>query len=97
MAGDAVAICDSNGVVDEAIVGGMKIESRPFLIIRFEQKKQGGLGQTFVQQAETCPLFSLHGEMPSVTSLNVGDSVLVQVDSSARHIGKNILSGVEER
>ena len=25
-AGDAVAICDSNGVVDEAVVGRMKID-----------------------------------------------------------------------
>ncbi len=97
MAGDAVAICDSSGVVDEAIVGRMKIESRPFLIIRFEHKETGMVGQTFVQQAETVRLISSTGEMPSVTSLNVGDSVLVQVDSSARHIGKNILSGVEER
>ena len=97
VAGDTVAIVDSDGGVGEAIIGRVKIESRPFLIIRFKHEESGTEGQTFVQQAETVRLISPDGEMPSVTSLKTGDSILVHVDSSARHIGQNVLSASEER
>ena len=97
VAGDTVAIFDSDGGVGEAIIGRVKIESRPFLIIRFKHEESGTEGQTFVQQAETVRLISPDGEMPSVTSLKTGDSILVHVDSSARHIGQNVLSASEER
>ena len=97
LAGDTVAIVDSEGNIDEAIVGRVKIESRPFLIIRFKHEESGTEGQTFVQQAETVRLVSPDGEMPSVTSIKMGDSILVHVDSSARHIGQNVLSASEER
>ena len=97
VAGDLVAICDTKGIVGDATVGRVKIESRPFLIIRFRHKESEVEGQTFVQQAETVRLISPNGEMPSVTSIQVGDSILAQVYSSARHIGQDVLSGVEER
>ena len=97
VAGDTVAIVDSYGATGEAIVGRIKIESRPFLIIRFKHEESGTEGQTFVQQAETVRLISPDGQMPSVTSLKTGDSILVHVDSSARHIGQNVLSASEER
>jgi 3-dehydroquinate synthase II len=97
VAGDTIAICDSSGIIGEAIVGRIKIESRPFLIIRFRHEESGTEGQTFVQQAETVRLISPEGEMPSVTSVKTGDMILVQVESSARHIGQNVLSTVEER
>ena len=97
MAGDTVAIVDSEGDTGEAIVGRVKIESRPFLIIRFKHEESGTEGQTFVQQAETVRLVSPDGEMPSVTSIKMGDSILVHIDSSARHIGQNVLSASEER
>ncbi len=97
LAGDTVAICASEGIIGEASVGRVKIESRPFLLIRFKHEESATEGQTFVQQAETVRLISPEGEMPSVTSIKSGDSILIQVDSSARHIGQNVLSTVEER
>ncbi len=96
-AGDVVAVCDSEGVIGEATIGRIKVESRPFLIVRFKHGESGIEGQTFVQQAETVRLISPEGEMPSVTSLKTGDMILVQVESSARHIGQNVVSSVEER
>ena len=96
-AGDVVAVCDSEGVIGEATIGRIKVESRPFLIVRFKHGDSGIEGQTFVQQAETVRLISPEGEMPSVTSLKTGDMILVQVESSARHIGQNVVSSVEER
>ncbi len=96
-AGDTVAVCNAGGVIDDATVGRIKIESRPFLMIRFRHDESGTEGQTFVQQAETVRMISPCGKMPSVTSLEIGDTILAQVYSSARHIGQNVLSTVEER
>jgi len=95
-AGDSVAVSTCNGVIGNAIVGRVKIESRPFLIVRFAHTESGISGQTFLQQAETVRLVSPSGDMPSVTSIQVGDRVFAHVGSSARHIGKDILSTAEE-
>ena len=95
-AGDSVAVSTSEGVIGNAIVGRVKIESRPFLIVRFTHPESGISGQTFLQQAETVRLVSPSGDMPSVTSIEVGDCVFAHVGSSARHIGKDILSTAEE-
>jgi 3-dehydroquinate synthase II len=95
-AGDSVAVSTCEGVIGNAIVGRVKIESRPFLIVRFAHTESGISGQTFLQQAETVRLVSPSGDMPSVTSIQVGDRVFAHVGSSARHIGKDILSTAEE-
>ena len=97
LAGDSVAVCSSEGVVRNATVGRLKIESRPFLLLRFSHSESGISGQTFLQQAETVRLVSPSGEMPSVTSIEVGDFVLAHIGTSARHIGENVLSVSEER
>ena len=95
-AGDSVAVCNSGGVVRSAIVGRMKIESRPFLLIRYDHPEHGISGQIFLQQAETVRLISPLGDMPSVTSVEVGDYLLGSIGTSARHIGQNVLSIAEE-
>ena len=95
-AGDSVAVCNSSGIVRNAIVGRMKIESRPFLLIRYGHSERGISGQIFLQQAETVRLISPLGDMPSVTSVEAGDSLLGCIGTSARHIGQNVLSMVEE-
>jgi 3-dehydroquinate synthase II len=96
VAGDSVAVCNSSGIVRNAIIGRMKIESRPFLLIRYGHPESGVTGQIFLQQAETVRLISPLGDMPSVTSVEVGDSLLGFIGTSARHIGQNVLSTVEE-
>ena len=96
-AGDSVAVCNAAGIVRGAVVGRMKIESRPFLLVRFSHPESGTVGQTFLQQAETVRLISPLGEMPSVTSITVGDLLLARIGASARHIGQTVLSVAEER
>jgi 3-dehydroquinate synthase II len=96
VAGDSVAVCNSSGIVRSAMVGRMKIESRPFLLIRFGHSESGINGQIFLQQAETVRLISPLGDMPSVTSVEVGDNLLSFMGTSARHIGQNVLSVAEE-
>ena len=96
IAGDSVAVCNSSGIVRSAIIGRMKIESRPFLLIRYSHPESGITGQIFLQQAETVRLISPLGDMPSVTSVEVGDNLIGLIGSSARHIGQNVLSVAEE-
>ena len=96
-AGDEVAVCDSSGQIRSATVGRLKIETRPFLIVRFRHSDSGIIGQTFLQQAETVRLVSPNGEMPSVTSISNDSRLLAMVGISARHIGQNVLSHAEER
>ena len=95
-AGDSVAVCNPGGIVRSAIIGRMKIESRPFLLIRFSHSESGTTGQTFLQQAETVRFISPLGEMPPVTSITVGDLLLARIGASARHIGQTVLSVAEE-
>jgi 3-dehydroquinate synthase II len=96
-AGDAVAVCDAQGDTRSVVVGRLKIESRPFLLVRFHHLASGTIGQTFLQQAETVRLVSPAGEMPSVTTLCIGDYLLARIGASARHIGQNVMSASEER
>lgn len=97
VAGDEVCVCDRKGGLRSAIIGRLKIESRPFLIVRYRHSESGIIGQTFLQQAETVRLVSPEGEIPSVTNLTKGNMLLAMVGTSARHIGKNVLSHSEER
>ncbi len=96
VAGDSVAVCNSSGVVRSAVIGRMKIESRPFLLIRYSHPESEITGQIFLQQAETVRLISPLGDMVSVTSVEVGDNLIAMVGTSARHIGQNVLSIAEE-
>ena len=96
-AGDSVAVCNSDGIVRSAVIGRMKIESRPFLLVRFNHSESGIVGQTFLQQAETVRLISPTGAMPSVTSLGAGDLLLARIGTNTRHIGQTVLSVAEER
>ena len=96
-AGDKVAISNSKGELRDAIVGRLKIETRPFLLIRFRHSDSGIIGQTFLQQAETVRLVVPNGKCLSVTSINNGDTLLARMGTTARHIGQNVLSSVEER
>ena len=97
IAGDEVNVCDTKGTLRPAIIGRLKIESRPFLIVRFRHSESGIIGQTFLQQAETVRLVSSGEKMPSVTDLAKGNMLLGMVGTSARHIGENVFSQSEER
>lgn len=96
-AGDEVAVCDRDGVIRSAVVGRLKIERRPFLVIRFGVGEDGEQGQLFAQQAETVRLVMADGSALSVTELAIGTAIRVHVEASARHMGAAVSGSIEER
>uniref|UniRef100_A0A0E0NQB5 3-dehydroquinate synthase n=1 Tax=Oryza rufipogon TaxID=4529 RepID=A0A0E0NQB5_ORYRU len=95
--GREVIVVDQNGLWRTAIVGRVKIESRPLILV--EAKENGGddTYSIFLQNAETVALItpekgsSGRTAIP-VTSLKVGDEVLVRKQGGARHWNRD--SGV---
>jgi 3-dehydroquinate synthase II len=94
-AGDVVAVLSADGARRSASIGRLKIERRPFLLVRFECGSAEG--QLMAQQAETVRLVSPAGEAVSVTELESGDEMLVRLDSSMRHIGQALPGEMSER
>jgi 3-dehydroquinate synthase II len=93
-AGDRVLIARPGGIVESARVGRLKIERRPMVLIR---ARVGALHPTiFLQEAETVRLSSA-GRAVAVTEMVVGDRVKGVELPAARHLGRAIDEGVEER
>ncbi len=93
-AGDQVAITDVGGALRSATIGRLKIERRPFLLVRFEA--DGVSGQVLTQQAETVRFIGQTGTL-SVTSLASGDQITVRTSSGMRHVGREISGEMNER
>ncbi|MED5159413.1 MAG: 3-dehydroquinate synthase II, partial [Candidatus Thermoplasmatota archaeon] len=93
--GDEVAVVSQDGSQRSAVIGRLKIERRPFLVVRFESSSTEG--QIMAQQAETVRFVSPSGKTLSVTDLRAGDEILVRADSSMRHIGQAVPGEVRER
>uniref|UniRef100_A0A0E0CVT9 3-dehydroquinate synthase n=1 Tax=Oryza meridionalis TaxID=40149 RepID=A0A0E0CVT9_9ORYZ len=100
--GREVIVVDQNGLWRTAIVGRVKIESRPLILV--EAKENGGddTNSIFLQNAETVALItpekgsSGRTAIP-VTSLKVGDEVLVRKQGGARHTGIEIQEFIVEK
>ncbi|WP_423793227.1 3-dehydroquinate synthase II [Methanocaldococcus indicus] len=94
-AGDKVLIVDKDGNAREAIVGRVKIERRPLILIEADYK--GDKIRTILQNAETIRLVNEKGEPVSVVDLKPGDKVLVKIDENARHFGMAIKETIIEK
>ena len=94
--GDSVLIVRKNGHSRAATVGRMKIETRPFILLRFKDENANE-GHVFIQQAETVRLVLENGNVCSVTNLEVGMRILGCTLSSTRHVGQSISAPSEER
>ncbi len=94
-AGDEVLVASHSGY-RSVVVGRLKIEPRPLLIVHLESGS-GRTGQVFLQQAETVRLVSKVEKTVSVTRLTAGMRVLGTLGENGRHIGQKIGSKVEER
>jgi 3-dehydroquinate synthase II len=94
-AGDEVMIVDHKGSTFSGIVGRLKIEKRPLILIT------ATVGDTpittIAQNAETIRLIDPKGDPISVVSLMPGDKVLVAVESSGRHFGHKIEETITEK
>lgn len=93
--GDTVTIVDSKGKQREGIVGRVKIESRPLMLI--EAKAGDRTLTAILQNAETIKLVGKDGNPVSVAKLKKGDEVLVRLEEGARHFGKKIEETIIEK
>jgi len=83
-AGDEILISDREGNVRPAIIGRMKIERRPMMLV--EAEIEGERVKTIVQNAETIRLVTAEGSV-SISELKAGDEVVVYRQPGGRHFG----------
>ena len=93
--GDEVAVLSSDGSKRGAIIGRLKVERRPFIMLRFSTPMSEG--QIMLQQAETARLISTSSETVPVTSIEEGAKILALNEASMRHIGQAVAGEVTER
>ncbi|XP_074564696.1 uncharacterized protein LOC141821203 [Curcuma longa] len=100
-AGKEVIVVDRKGQQRTSIVGRIKIESRPLILVEAKQEQSGNETYSiFLQNAETvgfvCPPEANRSSIP-VTSLKVGDEVMIRVQGGARHTGIEIQEFILEK
>ena len=93
--GDEVEIIGHDGRVSTAVVGRIKIEKRPMLLITARIGDKGVA--TIVQNAETIRLTSPSGEPISVVSLAPGDRVMAYHEEGGRHFGHKVDETITEK
>ena len=94
-AGDQIYITDFKGNTRTGVIGRLKIEKRPLMLIR---AKVGDTEvSTIVQNAETIRLTGPDGAPLSVVSLSPGDKVLVAIEAGGRHFGIKIDETITEK
>lgn len=93
--GDEVLTVDQKGHTKTAIVGRVKIEKRPLILV--EAEAEGIKLRTLLQNAETIRLVSDNGEPISVSELKTGQKIMVYLDKSARHFGMAIEESIIEK
>ncbi|MBW1903282.1 MAG: 3-dehydroquinate synthase II, partial [Deltaproteobacteria bacterium] len=87
-AGDEVIKVNAKGQSVPLVVGRVKIERRPLLLVEATGPK--GPVSTILQNAETIRLVGKKGEAISVVKLKPGDEVLGYVEDAGRHFGHKI-------
>jgi len=94
--GDVVPVVSAEGVSREVVVGRIKIERRPLVMIT---GRTGDVeGSVFLQKAETVRLVRADGGAVSVTDLQEGQEVLAHVGAAfGRHFGGEVEEFVVEK
>ena len=93
--GDEVQVADREGHTRETVVGRAKIEKRPMFRVEAETES-GDRIETLLQNAETIKVATPDGRT-AVTDLEVGDEVLVFLDSGGRHFGESVEESIIEK
>ncbi|MBC7086247.1 MAG: 3-dehydroquinate synthase II [Methanomethylovorans sp.] len=94
-AGDEVTIVNAAGEQRKGIVGRVKIERRPLMLV--EAEINGKTIKTIVQNAETIKMVGKGGKTIAVTDLQIGDEVLVKYEDIGRHFGMKIEETIIEK
>ena len=93
-AGDEVLVVGRDGQARRAVIGRVKIEVRPLVLVRARVgDKQLA---TVLQNAETIRLCTKEGAR-SVAELQPGEKVLVRTDDMGRHFGMAVRETIVER
>ena len=93
--GDEVTIVDSEGNQRAGIVGRVKIERRPMMLV--EAEVNGKLIKTILQNAETIKLVDKSGKSISISDLKEGDEIMVHFEDAARHFGMKVEETIIEK
>lgn len=93
--GDEVLTVNNEGKSKNAIVGRVKIEKRPLILVEAEYEKI--TLRTILQNAETIRLVKDDGTPISVAELKIGDKIMVYLDPKARHFGMAIEESIIEK
>lgn len=94
-AGDEILIVNYRGEAVPGIVGRLKIERRPLMLVN--AKIGDRVISTIVQNAETIRLADPEGSPVSVSVLKPGDLVLAAAEDSGRHFGMKIDETITEK
>ncbi len=94
-AGDHVLLVDFKGRTTEGIVGRVKIEKRPLMLVTATVGDKEI--NTILQNAETIRLTRPDGAPVSIVSLAPGDEVLVALEAGGRHFGMQIEETITEK
>ncbi len=94
-AGDQILITDFKGRSSIGIVGRLKIEKRPMMLVTAKVGQE--TVTTILQNAETIRLTTPEGDPISVVGLKAGDKVLVAIEAGGRHFGHKIEETIMEK
>jgi len=92
--GDEVLVVDPSGSTRTAVIGRLKIEKRPLMLL--ESEVNGNRLNIILQNAETIRLVS-GGNPVSIVDLKVGDDILIKIDEGGRHFGMRINETIVEK
>jgi 3-dehydroquinate synthase II len=93
--GDGVLVVDARGQTREAVVGRVKIERRPLLVV--EAERDGTEVSLVLQNAETIRLVGEEGTAISVVDLEPGTRVLGYATAGGRHFGMAVDETIIEK
>ena len=93
--GDQVLLTDFQGNSVVSVVGRIKIEKRPLLMVKaiIDEKNISAI----LQNAETVRLVTPEGGAASIVNLKHGDRVLVSIEDGGRHFGNKIVETITEK
>lgn len=94
-AGDEVLLVNYKGETRPGVVGRVKVERRPLLLV--EAEVNGKKVTTILQNAETIRLTTPEGKPVSVVQLKPGDEVVVAVEETGRHFGHKVEETIMEK
>jgi len=93
--GEEMLIVDAKGNTEVAVVGRIKIEKRPLLVV--EVAAEGKRFSLVLQNAETIRLVKPNGKPVSIIKLKKGDKVLAYTEEAGRHFGMKIKETIIEK